>query len=577
MLYIKDNYNEIYNCSAEIRSVSEDSSKPIRTVAIRIVRPTTKFTNKQIVVNIPNVRKPIPLFIVMRALGIESDKKIIEYCLLDLEKYNTYLELFIPSIHDAGRIFTQTSAIKYIATFTKGKTISHVLEILMNYFLPHIGDSNLNDKAFFVGHMVKELLKVYTKEKKPTDRDSFKYKRVDLTGYLLYDLFKEYYTLQQRNIYQTIDKEYYYKQGLYQKNFTALIENNYKDIFKDRIVETGFKKAFKGNWGSQSHTKKSGVVQDLNRLSFNSYLSHLRKINLPLDAATKIIGPRLLHSSQWGLIDPVDTPDGGNIGLHKHMAMGTYITSFCSKFPLINLLKNNFNLKLLSESSIQFIANTTKVFINGDWIGMLEFPIPTITALKHYRRLGLIPVYTSIVWEKETNTIFIYTDSGRLTRPIFYINDKTPSYKRTPELFNKLLDRNFSWNELLTGFNTKKKDTNDICLVYNDTKELYGTNSIEDLINNEGIIEYLDTSEEEGSLICMDEENIEKLPYTNIEIHPSLIFGVMGNLIAYPENSQLPRDLFSCGQSKQKTANYLVIFSHVVKVNKLLVFIILII
>ena len=556
MLYIKDNYNEIYNCSAEIRSVSEDSSKPIRTVAIRIVRPTTKFTNKQIVVNIPNVRKPIPLFIVMRALGIESDKKIIEYCLLDLEKYNTYLELFIPSIHDAGRIFTQTSAIKYIATFTKGKTISHVLEILMNYFLPHIGDSNLNDKAFFVGHMVKELLKVYTKEKKPTDRDSFKYKRVDLTGYLLYDLFKEYYTLQQRNIYQTIDKEYYYKQGLYQKNFTALIENNYKDIFKDRIVETGFKKAFKGNWGSQSHTKKSGVVQDLNRLSFNSYLSHLRKINLPLDAATKIIGPRLLHSSQWGLIDPVDTPDGGNIGLHKHMAMGTYITSFCSKFPLINLLKNNFNLKLLSESSIQFIANTTKVFINGDWIGMLEFPIPTITALKHYRRLGLIPVYTSIVWEKETNTIFIYTDSGRLTRPIFYINDKTPSYKRTPELFNKLLDRNFSWNELLTGFNSKKKDTNDICLVYNDTKELYGTNSIEDLINNEGIIEYLDTSEEEGSLICMDEENIEKLPYTNIEIHPSLIFGVMGNLIAYPENSQLPRDLFSCGQSKQAVSLY---------------------
>ena len=96
----------------------------------------------------------------MRALGIISDKSIIECCLLDLEKYNSYIELFIPSIHDAGRLFTQTCAIKYIATFTKGKTVSHVLEILTNYFLPHIGDTNFNEKAFFVGYMVKELLKV---------------------------------------------------------------------------------------------------------------------------------------------------------------------------------------------------------------------------------------------------------------------------------------------------------------------------------------------------------------------------------------------------------------------------------
>jgi hypothetical protein len=48
------------------------------------------------------------------------------------------VDLFIPSIHDANRIFTQEVAIKYIATLTKGKTVPHALEILTNYLLPHV-------------------------------------------------------------------------------------------------------------------------------------------------------------------------------------------------------------------------------------------------------------------------------------------------------------------------------------------------------------------------------------------------------------------------------------------------------
>ena len=122
-------------------------------------------------------------------------------------------------------------------------------------------------------------------------------------------------------------------------------------LFNERIVETGFKKAMKGNWGSQEHTKKVGVVQDLNRLSFNSALSHLRKISLPLDASAKVIGPRLLHPSQWGIIDPVDTPDGGNVGLHKHLALMAYITSSCPSAPMIQWLRLNARVLMLGENT----------------------------------------------------------------------------------------------------------------------------------------------------------------------------------------------------------------------------------
>ena len=93
MLYIRKNKeDELYSHSAEIRSVSEDASKPIRTTAVKIVAPSASLSNNQIVVAVPNVRKPVPLFILMRALGVVSDKEIIKTCLLDLEKNADYID-----------------------------------------------------------------------------------------------------------------------------------------------------------------------------------------------------------------------------------------------------------------------------------------------------------------------------------------------------------------------------------------------------------------------------------------------------------------------------------------------------
>ena len=352
MLYIKKNKSDnIYSYSAEIRSVSEDASKPVRTTAVKIVAGpaavnTIKYSMEQFVVTVPNVRKPVPLFILMRALGVVSDESIIEHCLLDLKKNESYIDLFIPSIHDANKIFTQENALQYIALLTKRRTINGVLDILMNYFLPNIGEKNFLDKAYFIGYMVKRLLQVYKKEQKPTDRDNFRFKRVELTGSLIYDLFREYYLIQKRDISLKIDSEHYYHKGKYKNNFLSLIDDNYREFFKERIIESGFRKAFKGNWGAEAHTKRIGAVQDLNRLSWNSFISQLRKINLPLDASAKVVGPRLLHASQWGYIDPVDTPDGGNIGLHKHMSISTLITSGTSAKPLIKWLRAKTSLRL---------------------------------------------------------------------------------------------------------------------------------------------------------------------------------------------------------------------------------------
>jgi DNA-directed RNA polymerase II subunit RPB2 len=598
LLYIRANKDDnIYSHSAEIRSVSEDTSKPIRTTSVKIVAPSPSLSNNQIVVSVPNVKKPVPLFILMRALGVISDKDIIQTCLLtnlddDIENNkNQYIDLFIPSIHDANKIFNQQNAIEFIAELTKRGTVSGVIEILSDYFLPHIGELNFLEKSYFVGYMVNRLLKVYLKEEKPTDRDNFRFKRVELSGSLIYDLFREYYLIQKKDITRKIDEEYYYHKGEYKEdetlsrkekkqikgkdadnkkeankykdNFIGLIEANFKTFFKDRIVENGFRKAFKGNWGSEAHTKRIGAVQDLNRLSWNTFISHLRKINLPLDSSAKVVGPRLLNSSQWGFIDPIDTPDGGNIGLHKHMSISTYITSGSSSYPIIKWLRINTPMRIILECSPEQLGSNTKILVNGNWIGVIDNPLELVKLLKLYRRNGIIPIYTSISFDFKNNELYIYSDAGRLSRPVYYIEDNKASYDRS-EIKNLLESGSITWEQIISGF-MKKSDENFKTKnnkIY-DLIELYqeiGDNKVEilkKLEKTKSMVDYVDTSEEESALIAVNVEDLLKSKwYTHMEIDPSLILGVMGNMIIYPENNPVTRNAFSCGQSKQAVSVY---------------------
>jgi DNA-directed RNA polymerase II subunit RPB2 len=593
-IYVKKNSKlDIYSYSAEIRSVSEDASKPIRTTAVKIMSPSPSLSNNQIVVSVPNVRKPIPLFILMRALGVISDKAIIKTCLLDIKKNESYVDLFIPCVHDANKIFTQETALDYIKFFTKRGTISGVIEILSDYFLPNVGEMNFLEKAYFIGLMVNKLLKVYTKEEKPTDRDNFAFKRVELSGSLIYDLFREYYLIQKKDIGRKIDEEYYYHRGNYKEDeesektrkdkhkikekdkgardskrytensFIDLIMVNYKQLFKDRIVETGFKKAFKGNWGSEAHTKRLGVIQDLNRLSWNTHISHLRKISLPLDASAKVVGPRLLNSSQWGLIDPIDTPDGGNIGLHKHLAISTHITIGSSIFPIIKWLRAHTSMELILECSPEYLGNTSKIFVNGTWIGVIDKPLELVKMLKLYRRNGIIPTFTSISFNYQSNEINIYTDAGRLTRPIYYIEDGNLSFNRqdVSELF---INGKITWEQITSGFLPKSDPNFSIkSNITYDLNELYsdiGSNleTISKLLEtNKSVVDFVDTSETESALIATKEEDFNSNNYyTHMEIDPSFILGVMGNQIIYPEHNPVVRNSFSCGQSKQAVSVY---------------------
>jgi hypothetical protein len=245
------------------------------------------------------------------------------------------------------------------------------------------------------------------------------------------------------------------------------------------------------------------------------------------------------------------------------MSISTKITNGFSSLPLIKWLRANTPLKLIQECSPKMLATSTKLFINGNWIGIIENPIENVNTLKLFRRNGIIPIYASISFSFETNIVYIYTDGGRLTRPVYYKDSDGKLSYNHGTLRDTILSHQYSWSQVVAGF--EQKNTDNFCLRSNvlyNANDLYpGYKTLDRLLDmlqqNKGIVDYIDTSEEEVALIATRPEQIKDNKfYTHSEIDPSLMFGVMGNSIIYPEANQLPRDVFSCGQSKQAVSLY---------------------
>ena len=160
-----------------------------------------------ICIQLPRIKQPIPLFIVFRALGVLSDKDICEKIILDIssEKHKDLTSCLQASIIEANSIMTQVEAIKVItalAMYTPinmdketgaKKKYDFTLEILNNDLFPHC--HNMEQKKYFLGYMTNKLLMASFEMIKQDDRDSYLNKRIDLTGTLLNNLFRNYFNM----------------------------------------------------------------------------------------------------------------------------------------------------------------------------------------------------------------------------------------------------------------------------------------------------------------------------------------------------------------------------------------------
>lgn len=166
---------------------------------------------------------------------------------------------------------------------TMEKRIKYAKEILQKEMLPHISirASSERKKAFFLGYMVHRLLLVALGRRELDDRDHFANKRLDLAGPLLSVLF--------RGLFRSLQKEvkFYIQKCIDSKKPREL---NMETCIKTGTITGGFRYALStGNWGDsrKAHLNRCGVSQVLNRLTYTSTLSHLRRINSPINQSCR--------------------------------------------------------------------------------------------------------------------------------------------------------------------------------------------------------------------------------------------------------------------------------------------------
>jgi DNA-directed RNA polymerase II subunit RPB2 len=543
-LYIVASTETMFSFSAQIKSVPEESFMYARTTIVNV-----NASNGIITVRLPMISKQIPLFVLFKLLGVETDKDILEHILLNLDttKAELFMEELRPSIENAAVITDKNMAIRYLANLTHGKTVSHILDNISTDLFPHLG-VNYTTKAYYLGYVVNKLLEVKLGIREPTDRDSFAFKRVDLSGFLLASLFRENYKQLQRDVKIAIDSEYRFNGNEYQDdNYSKIINSaNIRTIFNSKVIADAFLKAFKIG----SILNKKGIIQSLNRLSSVGTVSHLRRINTLGDMI--MMGQRKLHGTQYGIICPAETPDGGNIGIKKHMSILAQITFGCSSAPIIKMLFDH-GVVPIEDLLPEHLFNKVKVFVNGKWIGIHEDPISLHNSIKTLRRNGRINIFTSVAFNYIDMEITLLTDGGRCTRPLYIVKDDRLLAKK--EHFTGAKDNTFTWDEFLGGFEKRTDKLNIYNCEYTSPPAGAAAGSV--AADKGGIIEFLDTDESNSSYIAHGLTNLANdTGYTHMEIHPSIMLGFLGYNIPYSNCSQAPRNVYGTGQAKQTVGMY---------------------
>ena len=555
-LYVTPQNDPKVEVYASISCLSAES-RQVKRIAFALMRHVEKekFTSHSTIqVSLPFVRKTIPLFVLFRALGFQSDEEILKMMFPDFESPEAKLLLpkLQPSIIEGFPFLNTYTAIQYIKTLTKGFSIAHVLDIIKNQLFIHMPNDS-SSQALYLGDCVRKILRVSEGYDNKTDRDDTRNQRCLTSGFLVQELFNNSYKLWTKASALAIDKEYNYNKAVLYKdeNFKNIFQaGNDSKIFLSGLLSDMIMKGFKGKWGTGLGEEKSGVLQAMSRLSYVDFMSHCRRVILDFDTGMKLTGPRKLHPSQYGYLCTSETPTGASIGITKNLAIMAAISTASQTPAFFEWLRTTGRVYKPEDVTEQQRILFVTVYVNGGTFGYTAKPYLLAGVLKAFKRSGCLPYSVSISFSIRDRILYIYMDAGRPLRPLVWLDRATVPVEK--------LRTYPTWRDLVMGNLEARRYVNLESTEFVDP--LAGkTNKLEDypeaLAPHTGAIEYIDPYEQNETYIANNPAYI-KPETTHMEVHPSTIMSMMTSLIPFAPHNQSPRNQLSCSQSKQGLSIY---------------------
>jgi DNA-directed RNA polymerase II subunit RPB2 len=541
----------------EIKSIGPDNEGAPKSLAVKIVKHAKNaFQPEHIIVSCPRIKAEIPLFVMLRALGVESDRDIIELICGSVD--TPYNMIFQECIEEAATVGTQATAHEWLAanlgsgggsreSFSantlqnqKPPRVATIREVLAEECLPHIGGADMMyEKAAYIAYMAKKALDVMTGKTPHDDRDAYPNKKVELPGNLMGNLFRYLFgTKVIKDMKTTLTKEIH--NGFWKSSGRIediINPSNVYKILKSTLVTVGMKSSLAtGNFVGGKMGTKAGISQVMNRLTYLSGISHLRRVSTPIEKTGKLLAPRKLHATQFGFVCPCETPEGHAVGVVKNLSSTALATLPMSPEPVVAFLYDVLKMHNLDQVSRRALFEHVRIFINGAWIGVLPFPAATaateaataVEQLRAAKRTGRIHPHTGITYKATRREIWINTEGGRLIRPVYNaaaIHELTVNPSAAPAWLMK--SAGTPWDEMVRWTTPA----------------------------GNSLIEFIDPSETENFYLAMRAEDLDA-DHTHMELHPCTVLGTMASNIPFPDHNQAPRNAYQSAMGKQAMGMY---------------------
>ena len=517
-----------------------------------------------LMVKIPSAgTTPIPVVLLMRALGMENDKEIfaaiagpveaMKYTVANINDVKDNEEYGVESSEEALQWLEK----KFAAGQQKEYREARIQNLLDKELLPHLGSSedNREKKAIFLGRIVRQVLEMAITNRDPNDKDHYANKRVRLAGDLIEDLYRVSMQQLARDLKYQLERHHNRKREL---RINACLR---PDVLTQKIMHA----LATGNWVGG----RSGVSQLLDRTTYLAALSHMRRVTSPLVRSQPHFEARDLHPTHWGRLCPNETPEGQNCGLVKNAAQMIDVSEEVAEADVKELLR-----EAGVDSSPAGWAEGSRIHVNGDIFGLHKNPTKLVNQFKRRRRQGRIRSEVSIRHDSENRDVFINTDRGRILRPLLVLEDG--DLKLSKESLENIRSGEWTFNDLVSNGVVEWVDAEEEedLLVAPRPYDLPMSSPENNRPINPANVEWLNLGEEQISHADLrvevhmpngesvfeefsvplnyyqeDIDNLRRkqkrknliLVFTHVEIDPQLILGVCASLVPYPEHNSTPR------------------------------------